>query len=80
MRVCYSTGLVINLNNADERILREKGKLVAKMREWKKAEVILNVVNKVEENEFPEEPGFHIIGEPSDTGPEFITRYKLFFS
>ena len=74
------SGIVINLNSKDEKIIEKYGKVVCNLPEWKKPRLVFHVVEKVPKQGFLEEPGFHIKAKPSKKGPEFRHRYDVYVS
>lgn len=81
MWACFGgSGLALTLSASDKQKAEDIGELECCLKEWKKAKLVLHIVDEVTEKGFLEEPGFHIKAIPKGGGPESKTRYDIFLS
>lgn len=81
MIVHYSTcGLSIILNRADRESIENKWRLEAKIVNRPPQNFVLHLVDVVEENEFPEDRGFHIRAIPIDSNWETREGIEVYLS
>lgn len=84
MRATFGgSGLVLTLNLKDKEEGNKNNQLECRLDVWKKAKVVVHVVDKLDPKEFREkgfleEPGFHIEAIPSNKGPEKKTKYNIY--
>jgi len=74
------SGLNITLNLKDKEEGNKKRKLECRLLQWKKAKIILHILDEVTERGFMEAEGFHIKVDPSKSSPEHRVRYDIFLS
>ncbi len=81
MRAIFGgSGLNLTLNLGDKREGNRKRKLECILPQWKKAKIILHILDEVTERGFMEEKGFHINVSPSKSSPEHRDQYDIFLS
>lgn len=86
MRAIFGgSGLVLTLLLKDKEEGNRTGILECQLAQWKKARVILHIVNELNQEEFKEkgfleEPGFHIEAIPKNAGPENEEEYDIYLT
>jgi len=81
MRAVFcGSGLDLTLGLKDKEEGNRDRRLECRLPEWKKAKIILHIVDEVKERECQEKRGFHIKAKPRGVGPEYKEQYDIYLS
>lgn len=73
-------GLNLTLSLKDKEEGNRKRKLECRLPQWKKARIILHILDEVKERGPLEEAGFHIKVSPSKSAPEYRDQYDVYLN